>query len=163
MTTRKYGAFLLLLSPLWCGAAELNITTLRKSIDVMDGGRYVIAEGRWRRISTRPSINAPTINTVRVECDRARRVCEELMANVLQPFDDPLGKVNDRYLFVGETIFKVLEWSSTLIMARAEQPAVDIDLRISLADKSAERTLRETGARGAQGADPSRVDQWVLD
>jgi hypothetical protein len=135
----------------------------QKSIDVMDGGRYVIAEGRWRRISARPSINAPTINTVRVEYDRARRVCEELMAKVLQTGDDPLKKVDAGYLFVDQTTFRVLEWSSTLIVVRAEPPAIDIDLRISLADKSAERTLRETGARGAQGADSSCVDQWVLD
>lgn len=163
MTSLAMLVLLLLAIPLWCGAAELNITTAQKHLNVMDGGSYVIIEGTWRRISARPSINAPTINTVRVECDKARRVCEELMAKVLQPSDDPLGTLQDRYLFVDQTIFRVLEWSSTLIVARAEQRAVDIDLRISLADKSAERARRETGAHGAQGADPSHVDQWVLD
>jgi hypothetical protein len=163
MTSLAMLVLLLLLSSLSCGAGELNITTFQKSIEVMDGGGTVIAEGRWRRTSARPSINAPTINTVRVECDRVRRVCEELMAKMLQPSDDPLGTLRDRYLFVDQTPFRVVEWSNTLLVARAEQPVADLELRIALADKSAERTRRETGARGAQGADLSHVDQWVLE
>jgi hypothetical protein len=147
MTLRRYMTLVLLLSPVWCSAAGLHITTAPKHITVMDGGDFVIGEGRWRRISAWPSVNAPTINTVYLACDRARRVCEELMAKVLQPFDDPLGTLQDRSLMVSQITFRVLEWSSTLIVARAEQPAVDIDLRISLADKSAERTRRETEAR----------------
>jgi hypothetical protein len=163
MTMRRYATLLLLLSPLWCGAAELDISIARKRMTVMDGGAYVTVEGTWRRISTRPSINTPTINTVSIECDRARRVCEEYMAKVLQPTDDPAGNLGVRYLFVDRTIFRVLEWSRTVLEARAEYRAADIDLRISLAEQTAERRFRETGARGAQGADPSRVDQWVLE
>jgi hypothetical protein len=43
-----------------------------------------------------------------------------------------------------------------------ESRAADIDLRISLADRSAKRTYRETGSRGGQGAKPAKVTQWVV-
>jgi hypothetical protein len=163
MTMRRYTTLLLFLSPLWCSAAELDISTAQKRITVMGGGAYVTVGGTWRRTSTRPSINTPTINTISIECDRARHVCEEYMAKVLQPTDDPAGNLGVRYLFVDKTVFRVLEWSSIVIEARAEYRAADIDLRISLADQTVERRFRETGARGAQGADPLRVDQWVLE
>jgi hypothetical protein len=59
--------------------------------------------------------------------------------------------------------FRVLEWSQTKIVARAEPRVADIDIRISLIDHSAERTSRETEVRGAIGADPLSIEQWILE
>ena len=58
--------------------------------------------------------------------------------------------------------FRVIEWTGTTIAARAEPRAADIDLRISLTNRTAERSSRETAARGAQGGNPQNVTQWVL-
>jgi hypothetical protein len=59
--------------------------------------------------------------------------------------------------------FRILEWSESLVVARAEPRAADIELRISLIDRAAERTLRETGARGAQGSHFGKIEHWILD
>jgi hypothetical protein len=66
------------------------------------------------------------------------------------------------YLFLAKERFRVVEWTGTTIIARAEPRAADIDLRISLSERSAERTSRETSSRGAQDANPQNVTQWVL-
>ena len=47
-------------------------------------------------------------------------------------------------------------------MAKQETPLADIDLRISVKDGAAEKTYRETKARGAANADPKVVHAWVL-
>jgi hypothetical protein len=65
-------------------------------------------------------------------------------------------------MFLMKEPFRVIEWTATTIIAQAELRAADIHLRISLADESAERTSRETAARGAQGANPANVTKWVL-
>jgi hypothetical protein len=161
---KKLAVLLILCTPLWGGANEQTITTDRKKIDVIDGGNYVRVQGTWRRISARPTITVPTVNSVRVECDKPRRVCTEYVAKLIQKRDDPLGNlVSKPYLFLSREEFRVLEWSRTIIAARAEPRAADIDLRISLIDLSAERTSRETSARGTMGAKPSDVEQWVLE
>jgi len=59
--------------------------------------------------------------------------------------------------------FRVLEWPQNSIVARAQPRAADVDLRISLVDKTAERTSRETAARGAKGANPTGVHLWRLE
>ena len=45
--------------------------------------------------------------------------------------------------FLMKEQFRVVEWTGTTITARAEPRAVDIDLRISLADRSVERTFEK--------------------
>lgn len=42
-----------------------------------------------------------------------------------------------------------------------EPRAADIDRRISLTDRSAKSTYRETDSRGGQGAKPANVTQWM--
>jgi hypothetical protein len=73
-----------------------------------------------------------------------------------------MGVVRYSHLWLMKEQFRVIEWTATTITARAEPRAADIDFRISLADESAERTSRETSARGAQSPDPTNVAQWVL-
>jgi hypothetical protein len=80
----------------------------------------------------------------------------------IQKTDDPSGIVERAYLFLMKEQFRVIEWTGTTITARAEPRAADIDLRISFADRSAERTSRETESRGAKGANSQNITQWVL-
>jgi hypothetical protein len=139
-----------------------QITTDQKNFLVSGDGRYVVLQGTWRRTSQRPTVEVLYVNSVRIECDRTARICNEYVAKFMQKTDDPLGAVERPYLFLMKAQFRVIEWTGTTIAARAEPRAVDIDLRISLTNRTAERSSRETAARGAQGANPQNVTQWML-
>ncbi len=156
--TLAVAAFLLLAVP----ASSEQITTDRKQFIVSGDGRYVILQGTWHRISHRATVEVPHVNSVRIECDRAARICDEYVAKFIQKSDDPIGAVERPILFLVKEQFRVIEWTDTTISARAEPRAADIDLRISLADRTAERTSRETASRGAQGANRLNVTHWVL-
>jgi hypothetical protein len=121
-----------------------------------------VVQGTWHRISKRATVEVPRVNSVRIECDRTGRVCNEYVAKFIQKADAPIEIVERPNLFLMKEQFRVIEWTATTITARAEPRAADIHLRISLADESAERTSRETTARGAQGANPANVTKWVL-
>jgi hypothetical protein len=99
-----------------------------------------------------PTVEVPHVNSVRIECDRAARICNEYVAKFIQKSDDPIGAVERPSLLLMKEQFRVIEWTDTTISGRAEPRAADIDLRISLADRTAERTSRETASRGAQRA-----------
>ncbi len=151
---------ILLLSIPVCGE---QIKTDQKNFLVSGDGRYVVLQGTWRRTSQQPTVEVPYLNSVRIECDRGARMCNEYIAKFIQKRDDPLGAVERPYLFLMKEQFRVIEWTGTAITARAEPRAADIDLRISLTDRTAERVSRETAARGAQGANPQNVTQWALE
>src|SRR5262249_12440041 len=123
----------------------------------------LVLQGKWRNVTGRPSVTVPRVNSVRIECDKGSLICTEYIAKLIQKSDDPSSAVDQRYLFLMKEWFRILEWSDSVIAARAEPLAADIELRISLKDDAAERTSRETGARGAAGANPSKVEHWVLD
>jgi hypothetical protein len=143
-------------------ARRAEITTDQKQFVISSDGRQVMIQGTWRLISQRATVEVPLVNSVRVECDRTTRVCNEYVAKLIQKTDDPTGTIERPYLFLMKEQFRVIEWTGTTITARAEPRAADIDLRISFADRSAERTSRETGSRGAKGANSQNVTQWVL-
>jgi hypothetical protein len=123
-------------------------------------GVYVTLDGRWQSASGRSTGEVPKFNAVRVECERERATCTEFLARMITKDDDSVS--GGPYLFANVIRYKVLEWSDSHILARAEPRAADVELRIAILDESAERTSRETSARGASGANPSNVDQWVL-
>jgi hypothetical protein len=139
-----------------------QITTDQKNFLVSGDEKYVVLQGTWRRTSQRPTVEVPYINRVRIECDQTARICNEYVAKFIQKTDDPLGTMERPYLFLMKEQFRVIEWTGTTIAARAEPRAADIDLRISLTNQTAERSSRETAARGAQGANPQNATQWVL-
>lgn len=139
-----------------------EITTNQKQFVVSSDRTSVIVHGTWYRIAERPTVEVPRVNSVRIECDRTAGVCNEYVAKFIQKTDDPTGTVERAHLFLMKEQFRVIEWTETTITARAEPRAADIDLRISLADRSAERTSRETESRGAKGANSQNVTQWVV-
>jgi hypothetical protein len=153
-------AVLILLIPASVRGEE--IATNPKDFFVFDDGGSVVLQGTWRRTSQRPTIEVPQVNSVRIECYRAARICNEYAAKFIQKSDDPLGAVDRPRLYMMKEQFRVIEWTGTTITARAEPRAADIYLRISLIDRTAERSSRETATRGAQGANPQNVTQWVL-
>jgi hypothetical protein len=151
------GAALLLV----VSARGAEITTDQKQFVFSSDRKHVVVQGTWHRISQRATVEVPRVNSVRIECDRTARVCNEYVAKFIQKADDPIA-VERPHLFLMKEQFRVIEWTATTITARAKPRAADIHLRISLADESAERTSRETAARGAQGANPANVTKWVL-
>jgi len=87
--------------------------------------------------------------------------CTETIALLFGPDDKTPDGVSR--LFLQTNDYKVIEWSSTTIVARENAPVADIELRISLADRSAERSSRETKARGSETANPGISRHWVLE
>jgi hypothetical protein len=143
-------------------ARGAEITTDQKQFAVSSDGKHVMVQGAWRRVTERATVEVPRINSVRIECDRTAGVCNEYIAKFIQETDDPAGAMKRPYLFLMKEQFRVIEWTGTTITARAEPRAADIDLRISLSGRSAERTSRGTTSRGAKGANSQNVTQWVL-
>lgn len=158
IATLTAGAALLLV----VSARGAEITTDQKQFVISTDRRHVMVQGTWHRISERATVEVPRVNSVRIECDRTAGVCNEYVAKFIQKTDDPTGTMERTNLFLMKEQFRVIEWTGTTITARAEPRAADIDLRISFADRSVERTSRETGSRGAKGADSQNITQWVL-
>jgi len=126
-----------------------------------DSGEWLGLEGHWRSPSDRYSIELPRINSVAVDCLRKRMVCVEHLAKLIQPGEDG-GLVTHPTLFAFGNEYRIVEWSDSTLIARYEPRAADIELRVSFADKTAERTYRETSARGATGIS-AEVRQWILE
>jgi len=143
-------------------ARGAEITTDQKNFVVSSDRRHITIQGTWHRISERATVEVPRVNSVRIECDRTAGVCNEYLAKFIQKTDELTRTVERPYLFLMKEQFRVIEWTETTITARAEPRAADVNLRISFADRSAERTSRETESRGAKGANSQNVTQWVL-
>lgn len=152
-----------LLAPLLIAASALAIESNPKLFSLNEDGTRVVLEGRWKRVTRKPSVTVPDINSVRIESDKSTGKCRESMAKLIPRSDDDKGLIDEDYLFVMVEDYAILEWTSALLTARAKPRAADLELRISFANKSAERVSRETAERGAKGANPTVVELLVLE
>jgi hypothetical protein len=159
MVARKQRVRLIVfLLAIGCSRGDQIQSPLRK-VNVDD--RFVTFEGRWLTISQTGSTKIPKLNTISGICIRQNKTCEERLANL---FGKGEWSANGPgYLSVTTTEFQIIEWSSDRIVARYEAPVADVELRISLADRSVERSFRETKARGSDTADPKIAVHWVLE
>ena len=85
IATLTAGAALLLV----VSARGAEITTDQKQFVVSSDRRHVMVQGTWHRISERATVEVPRVNSVRIECDRTARVCNEYVAKFIQKTDDP--------------------------------------------------------------------------
>jgi hypothetical protein len=122
---------------------------------------HAYAQGRWKRTAGNLNFSLPRINTTHISCDKNSMTCNEIIACVITPQEEPL--VRKPQLLIFDLIYKVVDWSNDIISAKYEGPAADLELRISLRDKFAERRLRETKARRNKTADPNKHGQWILE
>lgn len=122
---------------------------------------YLVLQGRCDAVTSRAGSRLPPTNSVEVNCIRAEGVCRESLAILALPSDTAYSTRGETYLFARLESYQIIEWTNALIVARSEGRAADAEIRITVQDRSAERTFRETGRRGAQGADPT-PHQWVL-
>lgn len=152
---------LLLLVAASCSRSEA-VRSPSKRVDIRDqSGFHVTLEGRWRA-TTQPGFAViPRVNTTSGSCSKKSMTCTEMIALLFRPEDKTPDGV--RLLFLQTNNYEVIEWSSTTILAREKAPVADVELRISLGDRSAERSSRETKARGSETADPNISRHWVLE
>lgn len=139
-------------------SAALPIELRTKSITTL--GDYVVINGHWKQIAG-PKAGVAKLNSIYLECSKTKRVCEETRAEI---WTSDEWKTDRLTLEIQPSeVFPILSWSNGTIVARREAPVADIDLKISTTDQTAERSFRETRARGSETADPNVWRQYVLE
>jgi hypothetical protein len=138
-----------------------RFTALRwqaKDVNLAKGGDFVSLYGRWRATTPGRAYVAP-LNKTTVSCDKSAKRCIEALAMIQTwGLDTKVGE-----LHVTTFEYEITEWSATLIRAIERDPHTDFELRISLTDRTAERSARGTSARGSKMADPKEYRHWVLE
>lgn len=149
---------LIILLYLFTGCSNINDVQCLKKIFTVLSKDQVYLEGSWKLITTpTKSRKIPKINSTKILCNRQLMVCTEWSAHLES------NVLVYPYLYPDETEYRIIEWSETKIKAESEARAVDVELVISIPEKSAEKTMRETTARGAIGAEPEKVQHWILE
>jgi len=143
-------------------AGSLSIRSDNMSVQENETHDFVLVGGRWK-VASDPNRNSlPVVNTVEVTCQKESRTCREIIAVVYSNLDAANLKASGNWLTVFSMDFKIIRWTDTTVQAVAEPRAADIEILISLEHKAAERTTRETDARGAKGASAA-AGKWVLE
>lgn len=125
-----------------------------------DGNVYL--EGRWKQIGSTSNYKIiPKHNSVSILCDKKSGICTENEALLVTKKDNPITPCP--LLYPEQFTYIITEWSDTTIKAERKPPVADVEIRISLIDKSAEKSFRETQVRGADTANPDIVGNWILE
>lgn len=135
-----------------CGRrGNLRIRTAPKSVTSPRADLAVI-EGRWAPEGGTQSRDLPAIHAVWIACDKSKKVCRETIASLeVEGGGGRLGDAEGR-LGVRVEEYRVQKWSKTGFSATGQTSAGAVELRVSLENQRATRTLG--GARGAR---------WVLE
>ena len=129
----------------------------------------VLIWGHWKKIASKASSpNLAQINATQVLCDKQEQVCKEATAELytsedrlfVPPF---MGVVSSPSIMASYLEYRILDWSDNTIKAKYEGPIADIELKISVKDNFAERSFRETKARGSETSDPNIFYIWTLE
>jgi hypothetical protein len=147
-------AFFLIFPPAY---SKDEIRSPSKRIQLVD--YLVIVEGRWKQTASSGTNVLGRINSAYVTCNKSSMICEENIAVLANPQDSH----PDNFLYVLSTKYKIISWSNDIINAKYEALVADLELRISVRDKFAERSFRETKARGSDTANPNIFGIWVLE
>jgi hypothetical protein len=139
---------------------DLNsIETPRKTIK--KNGNFVSAEGRWKAMpGTKPGIISQ-INFTSISCDHNIMTCKETESLLFTPKEQPVLKAS--LLYNQEFTYQIIDWSADTIKAKREPLVADVEITISLKDNFAEKSFRETKARGSDTANPDVYGKWVLE
>ena len=151
---------LIFITALLMGCSNPNsIETPRKNIK--KDRNFVFAEGRWKAMpGTKPGIISK-INFTSITCDCNNMTCKEIESLLFTPEEQPILKNN--LLYNQEFTYQIINWSDDTIKAKRETPVADIEITISLKDNFAEKSFRETKARGSDTANPDVYGKWVLE
>ena len=140
---------------------DIEVLTPLKSVLTANDGSWVSIEGRWETLAQPGSTIIPNNNAVKVFCSQQLMVCDEWIARLFGP-KEALAAIEEHYMNLQNTKFRVVEWTEDKIRALDEGGAVDLELNVSLADSSAQRRSVETKARGNDTADPDISRLWIL-
>lgn len=142
------------------GCSDLkDIRSPRKSIKKMD--KFVFVEGRWKALSGTNARIISRINFTSITCDRNNKTCEEIISFVRNPKEDTM--YNNYMLFSNKYTYQITDWTDGIIKAKWYAPVADVEITISLKDNFAEKSYRETKARGSETSNPDIYGKWVLE
>ncbi|MBI4231619.1 hypothetical protein HY605_00180 [Candidatus Peregrinibacteria bacterium] len=138
-----------------------DVESPSKSFQILEDGN-VYLEGRWKQIGSTSSHRIiPKHNSVVILCDKKSGLCTENQALLVTKKDNPVTP--SILLYPEQNSYIISEWSNTVIKAERKPRAADVEIRISLVDKSVEKSFRETQARGSDTANPNIVGNWILE
>jgi hypothetical protein len=129
--------------------------------DIRSFGNYVSIQGRWKKTTKGNHHKLSRINSTYITCDKQSMTCLEKTAVLATPEDYPILK--EKFLYILDINYRIINWSDDIIDAKNEALVADFEIRISLRDKFAERSFRETKARGSETANPNVYEHWVLE
>jgi hypothetical protein len=133
-----------------------------KSKNIREHEDTVLVEGRWKKTAGNMKRTVmPRINSTDIVCVRKEAICRETTAMLFTPADDPSNPM--AFLAPLFLHYRIIDWSSDVIRAKLEFYVAEFELRISIKDRVAERSCRETIAQGSEAADPSDFESWVLE
>lgn len=142
------------------GCSDLNdIRSPRKSIKKVD--EFVLAEGRWKALSGTNARIISRINFTSITCDLKNKACSEIISLVQNPKENNL--YTKPVLYSIKITYQITDWTNDIIIAKWDAPVADVELKISLKDSFAERSYRETKARGDETSNPKVYGKWVLE
>jgi hypothetical protein len=142
------------------GCTDSNdIRSPRKSIQKVE--QFVFASGRWKVLPGTNSKIISKINFTSITCDHGSKVCEETTSLFRNPKEDTMY---DNYmLFSQHFTYQITDWRDDTIKAKYEASVGDAEITISLKDNFAEKSWRETKARGSESSNPDIYGKWVLE
>ena len=141
-----------------CSRAE-DISSPIKDIRPIDN--YVLLQGRWKKTTKTNYHKLSRINSTYITCNKKSMTCKENTAVLVTPEDEPGLKL--RTLYVVSLTYQIVDWSADIINAKHKGPVADFEIRISIRDNFAERSFRETKARGSETANPNVYEHWILE
>ena len=142
------------------GCSDLyNIDSPSKDIKKVD--EFVFAEGRWKALSGTTARIISKINFTSITCDRNSKTCKEIISYVYAPKESRIYK--NSTLYSDKFTYQIIDWNNDVIKAKWDAPVADIEMTISLKDNFAEKSYRETKARGSESANPDIYGKWVLE
>ena len=142
------------------GCSDLN-SIVAPTKRVNKNGDIVSVGGRWKAMAETKYKLISKINSTSITCDHSDMTCREIAAFVFTPKEQPLLKNNS--LYSQESSYPIIDWTDVIIKAKKETPVVDIELTISLKDKSAEKSFIQPKAGGNEPANLDAYGKWVLE
>jgi hypothetical protein len=151
---------IIFIASLLFGCSDLNnIESPRKSIKKVD--EFVFAEGRWKALPETKARIISRINFTSITCDRNNKTCKEIISLVYVPKEH---RLYENYILYSQNFtYQITDWTNDIIKAKWDAPVADVEITISLKDNFAEKSYRETKARGSESSNPDIYGKWVLE
>ena len=152
---------ILIIVSLFSSWSDLNdIRSPRKSIKKV--AEFVLVEGRWKTISATTVVERiSNINFTSITCDLKNKTCNENLSLLQNPKENELYK--KPMLYSLKFTYQITDWTNDIIKAKWDAPVADVEIIISLKDNIAEKSYRETKARGSETSNPNIYGKWVLE